>query len=800
MTFTEAAVEVLRLVGKPLHYKKITEVAIERNLLSHVGKTPEVTMSSRLATMVKRDRGEAPIIKVKPGVFGLRGFSEEQLADLSGDVDELPEAEVSDIENAKPEEAEAAPESAEGAEVVEARPSIVVPRKPLPGADVFPEEDDDDEPILGGDDDDDDEEEGEAGEGGEAGQGAESRSQRRRRKRRRRGGADEPAEEPRPAQERDASREAGNRDAVAGTGRESGRENTGRENTGRENTGREARSGRRDEPRGRRDEPRGRRDARADVRDRDGRERDREARDRDARDRDGRERDNSRFERRDELQLDMSREPADGDLLGKELADAVASVLAQSGPRGMPAIRVADMLVRKGRLAGDPNALLPTVMAAVRADTARRRHEPRPRFRVEGSTLLLTDFLLPQEVVRAEQDVLRAASQQRDRVRRAFLRKLSELPAAGLAELCATWLNAEGVVGLRAVRRPSTAPGELHLAGTLRRGPEEVRLAVIVCRDGRELGREKIVEARGALHHYGNATTAWIITLGSVMSGAREEALMAASAPVALFDGLGLASAMERVGVGIGTQHVTISSLDFELLDALRGSVPREREARGRDRGERDRDRDRDRDRGDRDRDRGDRDRDRDRGERERPRLVLERPNAGAAEELDDQEEREEVVELAEVNGAEVGEEAASAADATPEAADATGEAQGDREGGRRRRRRRRRRGRGAEGEGEGEGTALAEGEAAPADDAEDDEESEASADEEPAAPAADDARPDGYDDEGASRDDDDAERLVESHDDDDDDELDGERTDDDEEGGRELDRDEDARRQDDDD
>ena len=91
MTFTEAAVEVLRLVGKPLHYKKITEIAIERNMLSHVGKTPEVTMSSRLATMVKRDRGEAPIIKVKPGVFGLREFTEEQLADLSGDIDELPE-------------------------------------------------------------------------------------------------------------------------------------------------------------------------------------------------------------------------------------------------------------------------------------------------------------------------------------------------------------------------------------------------------------------------------------------------------------------------------------------------------------------------------------------------------------------------------------------------------------------------------------------------------------------------------------------------------------------------------------
>src|SRR4029078_7093121 len=74
MTFTEAAGAVLRTVGKPLHYKKITQLAIEQNLLSHVGKTPEVTMSTRLATLAKKDRGDALIVRVKPGVFGLRDW------------------------------------------------------------------------------------------------------------------------------------------------------------------------------------------------------------------------------------------------------------------------------------------------------------------------------------------------------------------------------------------------------------------------------------------------------------------------------------------------------------------------------------------------------------------------------------------------------------------------------------------------------------------------------------------------------------------------------------------------------
>src|SRR6478672_7900357 len=72
MTFTEAAAEVLRIAGKPLHYKEITELAIEKNLLSHVGKSPEVTMGARLAALLKKEDKSNPIVRVKPGVFALR--------------------------------------------------------------------------------------------------------------------------------------------------------------------------------------------------------------------------------------------------------------------------------------------------------------------------------------------------------------------------------------------------------------------------------------------------------------------------------------------------------------------------------------------------------------------------------------------------------------------------------------------------------------------------------------------------------------------------------------------------------
>ena len=143
MTFTEAAVEVLRSVGKPLHYKKITEIAIEKNLLSHVGKTPETTMSSRLATMVKKDRGDAPIIKVKPGVFALRDAVEE--AD-----DESTDDALADSDHPEADEGSdaAAPEAFDESTAEEADEEQSIAAQELPGADVFPEEDDDDELIL----------------------------------------------------------------------------------------------------------------------------------------------------------------------------------------------------------------------------------------------------------------------------------------------------------------------------------------------------------------------------------------------------------------------------------------------------------------------------------------------------------------------------------------------------------------------------------------------------------------------------------------------------------------------------
>src|SRR5580704_18663145 len=75
MTFLEAAFEVLRREGKPLHYKELTERVLGKKLLTFVGRTPEVTMQTQLTAAVKKAPGN-PFVRVKPGVFGLLRYPE----------------------------------------------------------------------------------------------------------------------------------------------------------------------------------------------------------------------------------------------------------------------------------------------------------------------------------------------------------------------------------------------------------------------------------------------------------------------------------------------------------------------------------------------------------------------------------------------------------------------------------------------------------------------------------------------------------------------------------------------------
>ncbi|MEI7705130.1 MAG: HTH domain-containing protein [Deltaproteobacteria bacterium] len=71
MTFTEAAVEVLKREGKPLHFRKIAEIAIRENLLDHVGKIPEDTMADQLTSHCKLPRPDRAIVAIQHATFAL---------------------------------------------------------------------------------------------------------------------------------------------------------------------------------------------------------------------------------------------------------------------------------------------------------------------------------------------------------------------------------------------------------------------------------------------------------------------------------------------------------------------------------------------------------------------------------------------------------------------------------------------------------------------------------------------------------------------------------------------------------
>lgn len=467
MTFTEAAVEVLRLVGKPLHYKKITEIAIERNLLSHVGKTPETTMSSRLATMVKKDRGDAPIVKVKPGVFALREFSGEVAAEaLEGSV---PESDAPEASEALDQDFDLEDDT----EGFEEEPSIGA--QELPGADLFPEEEDDDELILANLDE-------------ETREGRRSRKRRSRRRRERDSDITPRPEEPRPE----------------------------------------------------------RAPAPAFV---------------------------ERPRREREPEAPATRPAVAGEPTGRDLSDAIETALRSRGRQPRTLAQVAEALIEGGRLSGSPALLAPTLAAAIRGDNAKRRASGRrPRFRKSNGLVSLLEWDLPNESVNAERDAVRAADRQRQSIQRALVRRLRDLPDGALLELLATWLNAIGVHSLHAVRADA---GDFNLAGTLRRGPEEMPLAIAIYRGRTPIDKEAIVALRGGLHRFDHARVGWVITLGQVLEGTVAEARAEGAAPCAVFDGDALAISMEEVGVGIQRCSLPIAVLDVELLDSLAGGTVR---------------------------------------------------------------------------------------------------------------------------------------------------------------------------------------------------------------------------------
>ncbi len=381
-------------------------------------------------------------------------------------------------------------------------------------ADMFPEEDDDEEPLLGGGAD-------RAGDGN-----------RRRRRRRRRGRGDG----------RDGAAPGAEGAAEASPSTESAE-------------AAEARPARVEE-------------AREPARDGNNRER---GFDRDRDRSPDRDRDRS-FDRDREPRREREEAPRD-DETGRDAADLLVSLLTRREDRQpVPMRTLVDDAIRAGRLAGDPQFHVPALTAAARMDSVRRASRgERPRLRVTGGRVGLMDWTLPTDLVRAEADALAALERLRDAARRYVVRRLNELPQASFTEAAVMLLERMGISSLKAARRPGLPQGEVHLSGVSRRGPEEFPVAVIIKRGG-EVGRERVIELRGSLHHYGPANAGWIVTTGNVLSGAREEATQPGTAPITLIDAQALGRLLDEHSVLVSHASVSLPWLDVDLYDLLRGA------------------------------------------------------------------------------------------------------------------------------------------------------------------------------------------------------------------------------------
>jgi restriction endonuclease Mrr len=216
--------------------------------------------------------------------------------------------------------------------------------------------------------------------------------------------------------------------------------------------------------------------------------------------------------------------------------------------------------------------LSPGVIATVaRIDNERReRAGERPRFRTNGNRLALEEWSLDGEMLAVERDLAEKLKRHRNLAERALLKTLQSLPHRSLGEAVMLLLESIGMRELVTVKRPGTHGAELHLQGSIEGSGGEVRVAIVVRRDGREVGRERVTELRGALHHYGPAQQGYLITTGQVLSGAREEARATGAAPVMLIDGARLSQLCFEQGLFVRGTALRLDVPDFSLLDSLK--------------------------------------------------------------------------------------------------------------------------------------------------------------------------------------------------------------------------------------
>lgn len=74
MKSLDAVAQVLKELGKPLHYREITKRILDQGLWQTQGKTPEYTINANLAVDIKKHGEESRFQRTDKGIFALRSW------------------------------------------------------------------------------------------------------------------------------------------------------------------------------------------------------------------------------------------------------------------------------------------------------------------------------------------------------------------------------------------------------------------------------------------------------------------------------------------------------------------------------------------------------------------------------------------------------------------------------------------------------------------------------------------------------------------------------------------------------
>ncbi len=541
MTFYEAALEVLRRSGRPLHYKKITEIAIRDNLLSHVGKTPEVTMSARLNQEVKKEDANT-LLRTRPGVFALgEAFAKKLNEEAERREQEAAAAQHAEVATSQP---EPAPE-----------PAPELSAKAL----SYPED-----PELFSDD-------AEPSEGNGNGNGN-GNKRRRRRGRRNRSRSDEttndsgesaaveavapapvpapvPAEPAAPApRERGATRRG--EPAPAPTPAPARQERRPREEAPRQDAAPRREEAPRQEAPRREEAPRQETAPRREESPR-------------------REEAPRREERRPERREQTKPVTAPMNLDG--IAQAAYAVLQDAGAKPLPIKQIADEIFERKLVRFHTHDPSMTVQAAMVNDNQLRdQRGVRPLFvRHDISRWGLSDWGMSPAMIDRERALHAAADALRQDAVEHMGQALPGLSAEALEHIALTLLETMGYHQVKISKR--SGDGDVFFSANWRQGLSDVRVCIQLSSTHTEpLQREAVTGLRGTLHHYA-ASEGIIIHFGEIAREAVQESREDRVAPITLIDRATFASLLVERGIGVRRYHAPVVVLDHTFFTALKG-------------------------------------------------------------------------------------------------------------------------------------------------------------------------------------------------------------------------------------